>query len=95
MSLNCSPIHFRTIQITYVLTNLLYGCLIALRDQSVMGIINAGYKVNIAYRTLNECTNIQKHKTNWNSEYAKNDFNSVCAVTEGAFEIILSMFPGK
>lgn len=82
-------------EITYVLTNLIYGCMIALRDQSVFGIINAGYKVNIAYRTLSECNAIQKHKTNWVSEQAKKDFNSVCSVTEGAFEIVLSMFPGK
>lgn len=82
-------------EITYVLTNLIYGCLVALRDQSVLGIVNAGYKVNVAYRTLNECVQIQKHKTNWTSEEAKKDFNSVCYVTEGAFEIVLSMFPAK
>ena len=78
-----------------MLTNLIYGCLVALRDQSVLGIVNAGYKVNVAYRTLNECHNIQKNKTNWKSEQVRQDFNSVCCVTEGAFEIILSMFPSK
>lgn len=82
-------------EITYVLSNLIYGSLIALRDQSVMGFVNAGYKINISYRTLNECLNIQKYKTNWKSELAKREFNSVCYVTEGAFEIVLSMFPGK
>lgn len=82
-------------EITFVLTNLIYGCLIALRDQSVLGIVNAGYKINVAYRTLNECVNIQKHKTNWTSEEAKTDFSSVCYVTQGAFEIVLSMFPSK
>lgn len=82
-------------EVAYVLTNLIYGCLVALRDQSVLGIVNAGYKVNVAYRTLNECGSIKKTKTNWINEEAKKDFYAVCDLTESAFEIVLSMFPAK
>jgi hypothetical protein len=59
------------------------------------GFVNAGYRVNIAYRILSECTEILNTRVKWVSKSARDNFESLTMVGTGAFEMMISFFPCK
>ena len=62
---------------------------------STKGIINAGYKVNQAYRTMNECADILVARNKWESKLSHESFESLVLAGQGAFEMMLSFFPSE
>lgn len=82
-------------ELAFAFNNLLVGGMVVLSDESVYGFVNAGYRVNVAYRILGECSEILKLRHKWESKAARDNFESLTLVGNGAFEMMISFFPSK
>lgn len=74
---------------------LLFALISFLSDQSIICLVRGAFRIRTCYQRYKECLYIMENRTNWESNEARNHFESGVRMGHGIFNLLMSYLPRR
>ena len=79
----------------HAFTQIMNAFIIALMDQGIYGMVNAGIKAKTSYSSIKNCIYVLEDKMKWESAISQKNFEANTRVFIGIYDLIISFCPSK
>ena len=79
----------------HAFSQIMNAFVIALMDQGVFGVVNAGIKAKSSYSSIKNCIYVLEDKKDWESEISQKNFEANTRAFIGIYDLVVSFCPSK